>query len=154
MDTATMDVASEHDLEAQDARAPQHSPGIMHGMGEAIKRVASEIANKAIIRRHLDKVGVIDGAGAGLLTFEGPKQGFAWYVERCWVDATGGTVKVYVGRVQDSNIKDSALSANQASLDQASPIYVPPNTELNVAFAAAPVAAKTLANLQIREVEL
>lgn len=130
------------------------SPAIMHGIGAAIERAAMGIANKAIIRRHLDQVGAIDGAGAGTLKFDGPKQGYAWYVERCWVDAGSGSVKVFVGRVQDSNIKDSALSANQASLDQASPIYVPPNTEFNIVFAGAVAAAKMLANLQIREVEL
>jgi hypothetical protein len=146
------EVAEHGPWESPHASTP--SPGIAHGIGQTIRQVASELQKKNVFRKHYDKQGQLDGTGAGTLSFDGPPTGFAWYVERIYADGGAGTVTIYKGKVQGSNIKDFSPSANKSSLDQASPIFVPPGTEFNIVFAGGTANYAAQCNLQVREVEL
>lgn len=108
-------------------------------------------------------VGDVDAAGAATLDLGKPPEGFHWKVERgAFVvpGLAGGTVLwlVFVGRVQDDQIEDSATidvgaaATTTRAVGEWSPrIHVPSLTSLLVTVAGADPAGQAIVTVRVEE---
>lgn len=95
------------------------------------------------------KQGVADAGGICRITFDGPRTGFFWFIDRISIEG-GGSFELFRGQDAPANRVDFTANGTDNIADQAQPIYIPGGTPVVAKFSGAGAGTVCTVNLQGR----